>query len=131
MIRYLNTDDVYYSLNDVNSWLIRERILTKEQGQEFGFRCRGYIARKLAIAYERQCVYQHLEPIVLPLNDYFIHWIVWANLLLLLPSDTGKHRRVHHLNMLLGNPETVYLRSETQSGIHLVCLNEQLKLTEY
>lgn len=131
MIRYLNTDDVYYSLNDVNSWLVRERILTKEQGQAFGFQCRGYIAKKLAIAYERQCVYQHLEPIVLPLNDYFIHWIVWANLLIMLPGETGKHRKVHNLNLLLGNPETIYLRSETQGGIHLVCLNEQLKLTEY
>lgn len=128
MIRYLNTNDVYYSLNDVTRWLVNERILTKEQSTTFGFRCRAYITKKLAIAYERQCVYQHLEPIVLPLNDYFIHWIVWANLLILLPDETGKHRKVHNMNLLLGNPETVYLRNEMKAGIQLVCLNDKLRL---
>ena len=129
MIRYLNMNNVYYSLNDVTNWLIKERILTKEQGQLFGFRCRAYIAKKLDKAYEHQCVYDHLEPIVLPLNDYFVHWIVWSNLLLLLPGETGKHYKVHKMNILLGNPETVYLRSEIRSGIDLVCLNDKLRLS--
>lgn len=131
MIRYLNTEDVYYSLNDVTKWFINERILTKDQSYAFGYACRAYITKKLANAYENQCVYQHLEPIVLPINDYFIHWIIWANLLMLLPGDTGNHRKVHHLNLLLGNPETVYLHSEGKVGIDLVCLNDKLRLPSY
>lgn len=129
MIRYLNTEDVYYSLNDITKWFVQERILTKEQSSLFAYQCRAYIVKKLASAYERQCVYQHLEPIVLPINDYFIHWIVWANLLIMLPEEAGRHRKVHTMNLLLGNPETVYSRSETKGGISLVCMNDKLRLS--
>ena len=129
MIRYLTVDEVYYSLNDVSKWLVLEQLLTKDESEIFKFQCKAHVVKKLSNAYEEQCVYQHLEPIVLPINDYFVHWIVWADLLLLLPGDVGRHRRVHTLNLLLGNPETVYLHPQKKNGITLVRLNDKLLIS--
>lgn len=128
MIRYIAIDEVYYSLTDVANWLVKEGLLTKEQANGFLFTCKAQLAAKLADAYQRQSVYQHLQPIVLPLDDYFIHWIVWAKLLILLPSEISRHRKVHTLHLLLDNPDTVYLFPETKYDISLVCLDDQLKV---
>ncbi|GAB2538391.1 hypothetical protein [Spirosoma aerophilum] len=128
MIRYLTKDDVYYSLNDVTNWLYQQDILTNDQREQFNFKCRAYMAATLDNAYKEQRVFNHVEPVILPIQDYFIHWIIWANLLMLLPEDAGKHPYVHRLNLLLDNPETVYIFSEVKPGIKLVCLDDQLKL---
>lgn len=128
MIRYISIDEVYYSLTDVTNWLLKEGLLTKGQGDSFLFTCKAQLATKLADAYQRQCVYQHLQPIVLPLDDYFVHWIVWAKLLVLLPSEIARHRKVHTLHLLLDNPDTVYLFPEIRYDIILVCLNDQFKV---
>ncbi|MFD2934564.1 hypothetical protein [Spirosoma flavum] len=128
MIRYLIPDAVYYSLNDVTNWLLHEGVLTKDQSSSFNFRCRAYVAKKLAIAYQEQYVDEYVEPIILPLNDYFIHWIVWANLLMLLPTEAGKHPKVDFINLLLDDVEMISVQTERQNGIELVCLNDKLKL---
>lgn len=131
MIRYLVKDDVYYSLNDVTKWLVKEQILTVKQSQLFSFQCKTHVVGKLADAYEQDRVYQHQEPIILPLNDYFVHWIVWAKLLILLPVEIRSHRKVDAITVLLDNPATVYQRSEPSSGVDLVCLDDQVKLPAY
>lgn len=131
MIRYLIKEDVYYSLNDVTKWLTKEQLLTRKEGQSFMFRCKSHMITRLADAYEHDRVYQHLEPIILPLSDYFVHWIVWAKLLILLPVETRTHHKVDALTLLLDNPETVYLRPEPRSGIDLVCLDEQVRSPVY
>jgi hypothetical protein len=128
MVRFLMTEEAHYSLKDVTNWLTKQAVLTNEQGQLFSFRCRAHVAQKLANAYEEYFVLSHLEPIILPNHDYFIHWIVWANLLRLLPGETGKHPKVDYLNLLLDNPETVYLQPQMKYGIKLVCLNNQYRL---
>ncbi|WP_080240396.1 hypothetical protein [Spirosoma rigui] len=120
MIRYINNEDVYYSLDDVTKWLKRQNLLTSTEAHFFTTRCRAHVISKLADAYNQQCIYQHLEPIVLPLNDYFIHWIVWAKLLILLPETVRTHRKVEQISLLLDNPETVYVRSSLRGNINLV-----------
>lgn len=113
MIRYLNAQDVYFSLNDVSSWLYRQGVLTKSQSHIFSADCKKYVSDRLSNAYEQKRVYHHLEPVIFPYNDYFIHWIVWANLLTLLPESTGRHRKVHYLNMLVGDPDAAYKESNS------------------
>ena len=129
MIRYISSDEVYYSLTDVTNWLMKERLLTRDQSDAFIFSCKTHMATRLADAYQRQCVYHHLQPIVLPFDDYFIHWIVWAKLLVLLPREIAKHPKVNTLYLLLDNPDTVYLFPETKYNIPLVCLDDQLNLS--
>ena len=131
MIRYLIKEDVYYSLNDVTKWLTKEQLLTKKESQLFMFRCKAHVITRLADAYAHDHVYQHLEPIILPLNDYFVHWIVWAKLFVLLPTEMRTHHKVDALTLLLDNPETVYLRPEPKSGIDLVCLDDQVRSPVY
>ncbi|GAB3641164.1 hypothetical protein [Spirosoma arcticum] len=131
MIRYLIKDDVYYSLNDVTKWLVKEQLLTNKQSQSFAFQCKTHVVGKLADAYEQDQVYQHQEPIILPLNDYFVHWIVWAKLLILLPVEVRTHRKVDAITLLLDNPATVYQRAESGSGVNLVCMDDQVKLSVY
>jgi hypothetical protein len=128
MIRYLTKDDIYYSLNDVSNWLNQQAILTPEQRDQFNYNCRAYMAAALDHAYKEQRVFSYIEPIILPVQDYFIHWIIWANLLMLLPDSSGKHPHVHRLNLLLDNPESVQALPEMKTNIKLVCVNDQLKL---
>ena len=123
MIRYINEEDVYYSLNDVTNWLKSQRLLTNTEAHYFTTKCRAHVISKLADAYNQQCIYQHLEPIVLPMNDYFIHWIVWAKLLILLPESIRTHHKVEQISLLLDNPETVYVRSSLRGNIHLTRLD--------
>jgi hypothetical protein len=122
MIRYINDEDVYYSLNDVTNWLKSQKLLTNSEAHFFTTKCRAHVISKLADAYNQERIYQHLEPIVLPMNDYFIHWIAWAKLLILLPEKVRTHDKVEQISLLLDHPETVYVRSSLRGNINLVRL---------
>ncbi len=121
----------YYSLKDIINWLSEQSILTKEQSQLFSFRCRAHIVQKLAYAYKEYSVFGHLEPIILPVHDYFVHWDAWPNLLALLPGETGNQATVHYLKrQLLDRPDSVTQDPGVKSDIQLVCLNDKLPLID-
>ncbi|AUD00641.1 hypothetical protein CWM47_01690 [Spirosoma pollinicola] len=126
MIRYITSDGVYYSLKDITNWFSEQSILTTEQNQLFSFRCRAHMAQKLAYAYKEYSVFGHMEPIILPVHDYFIHWVTWANLLTLLPGETGNNPTVHSFKRLLDDPETVAPNHRMKFDIKLVCLDDKL-----
>lgn len=106
-VRFIASPEVYYSLNDIVAWLCNEQVLTSKQGRRFFHCVCQYTNLELAEAYRTNTVFEHLIPIILPTRDYFIHWIVWANLLMLLPDATGRHFKVHELNVLLDEPDSI------------------------
>lgn len=108
MIRFINPENAYYSLDDVAAWLCREQVLTRRQSTVFIYQCYKYMSAELAKAYKAKPVFNYLVPVILPFSDYFINWLVWANLLILLPGVAGRHHKVHELNLLLDDPESVY-----------------------
>ncbi len=127
MIRFINPDNIYYSLDDVVNWLCDEQVITKRQGRSFTYHCYQYITNELAKAYRTKAVFSHLVPIILPFGDYFINWIVWANLLILLPELAGRHAKVHELNLLLDDPESIHTHPALFKNLDLIPVSKRLQ----
>lgn len=126
MIRFINPENAYYSLDDVAAWLCSEQVLTSRQSTLFIYQSYKYMSAELAKAYKVKTGFNHLVPVILPFSDYFINWIVWANLLILLPEVAGRHHKVHELNLLLDDPESVYLHPALFRNLDLIPVSKQL-----
>lgn len=122
VIRYMNAEEVYFSLNDVADLLTDDGILTSRQNKVFRVQCQGYVSRELAKAYKNKHVCDSLQPIILPGSDYFVHHLVWAALLMLLPKAAAQQRKINYLNFMLSEPDSIYRYPSTFKAVDLICL---------
>ena len=120
MIRFINPKNIYYSLGDVINWLRDEQVLTSKQCQLFSYRCYKYVSTELAKAYTNKTIFSHQVPVILPFEDYFINWVIWANLLILLPEEASRHSQVHYLNLLLDDPDSVHTHPALFKNMELI-----------
>lgn len=129
VIRYMNSEGVYFSLNDVADLLCDEGVLTRKQSQFFKIHCQAYMSKELAKAYKEKRVCSRLQPVILPHSDYFIHHTAWKNLLLLLPKTAALPRKINYLNFMLSEPDSIHRHPATFKAVDLICLTRRSTLT--
>lgn len=122
----MNSEGVYYSLNDVAELLYDEGVLTHKQSQLFKSQCQANLNRELARAYKHKLDCDHLQPIILPYGDYFIHTELWENLLILLPKSTAYQAKISYLSFMLSEADSVYRYPGTFHAVDLICLTRQV-----
>lgn len=125
VIRYMNVEGVYFSLNDVADFLREEEILTARQNQLFRHQCQAHISRELAKAYKRKQHCGHLQPIILPTSDYFIHCAVWDVLFTLLSPTASQQRKIDYLTFMLSEPDSIHRYPAMFVPVDLICLTRR------